>query len=184
MFVAHALLLDALRAQPLGARALEKTQITGMIDHAAGVGVFPVDADGPGEDGNGSRGVERIGDARRTRGSCFARFPFAVPAPGSSNKSSTTAPLRRLQPQMPIRLARDHAAARGAHQEALLDQERFEHVFDRAALFGQRRGERFHADRAAVEMIDDRAEQAPIERVEAFGVDLEHLQRRDRDRRA
>ena len=38
---------------------------------------------------------------------------------------------------------RDHATARGAHEEAPLDHEWLEHVFDRAAFFGQGRGERF-----------------------------------------
>src|SRR5438309_10553283 len=46
-FLAHRPLIDALRAQPLGARALKKAQITRVVDHTAGVGVLPVDADGP-----------------------------------------------------------------------------------------------------------------------------------------
>src|SRR4051812_30266103 len=43
---------------------------------------------------------------------------------------------RWLQAEMPPCLRGHHAPARGAHEESLLDQERFEHVFDRAALFG------------------------------------------------
>ena len=41
---AQLLLAEAQRAQPLGARALEELQVVGVEDHAAGVGVFPVDA--------------------------------------------------------------------------------------------------------------------------------------------
>ena len=36
-------------AQPLGARALEEAQVVGVVDDAAAVGVFPVDACRPGE---------------------------------------------------------------------------------------------------------------------------------------
>ena len=39
------LLADAQRAQPLGARALEKLQVVGIEHDATGVGVFPVHAD-------------------------------------------------------------------------------------------------------------------------------------------
>ena len=39
------------------------------------------------------------------------------------------------------------------------------------------------ADRSAAELVDDRAQQAAIDLVEAVGVDLEHRQRRARDRR-
>src|SRR6516165_10458105 len=39
----------ALCAQPLGARALEKAQVIGVIDDRAAVGILPVHARGPGE---------------------------------------------------------------------------------------------------------------------------------------
>ena len=42
-------LVDAALPEPLAAAALEKAQVRGMVDDAAGVGVFPVDAYRPGE---------------------------------------------------------------------------------------------------------------------------------------
>ena len=78
---------------------------------------------------------------------------------------------------MPIRFLRRHAPTRGAHQKALLDQVGLDHVFQRAALFGQRRRQRFHADRAAVEILDDEVEQTTVEVVEAFRIDLQHQHR-------
>lgn len=45
----QALLGDAERAQPLGAGALAEAQVVGVIDHAAGVGVFVVHANRPAE---------------------------------------------------------------------------------------------------------------------------------------
>src|SRR3546814_9304656 len=82
---------------------------------------------------------------------------------------------------MPIRLVRRHASARGADQEALLDQVRLDHVLKRAALLAQRRGQRFDADRAAVEVLDDQVEQAPVQVVETFRIHLQHLHRGIRD---
>ena len=57
----------------------------------------------------------------------------------------------RLQAQVAVGLGGGHAAARGAHDVALLDQVGLDHVLERAALLAERRGQRFHADRAAVE---------------------------------
>src|SRR3546814_3426661 len=65
----------------------------------------------------------------------------------------------RLEAEVPVRLVRRHAPARGADQEALLDQVRLDHVLERAAFLAQRRGQRFDADRAAVEVLDDRSEE-------------------------
>ena len=48
------------------------------------------------------------------------------------------------------------------------DQVGLDHVFQGAALLAERRGQRFHADRAAVEILDDQVEQPPIQVVEAF----------------
>src|SRR5690606_13313659 len=58
----------------------------------------------------------------------------------------------RLQPEVAVGLAGGHAPARGAHQEALLDQVGLDHVLQGAALLRQRGGQRFHAHRAAVEV--------------------------------
>ena len=38
------LLVETARAQPLGTRALEKTQVVRVVDDAGGIGVFAVDA--------------------------------------------------------------------------------------------------------------------------------------------
>src|SRR3546814_16464276 len=39
-------LVDALLAQPVGAGTFEEAGVVGVIDHAAGIGLFPVDAHG------------------------------------------------------------------------------------------------------------------------------------------
>ena len=47
----------------------------------------------------------------------------------------------------------------------------------RVALFADRGGQAADADRAAAELVDDRAQQPAIDLVEAVLVHLEHLQR-------
>ncbi len=78
---------------------------------------------------------------------------------------------------MLVRRARGHAAARRAHDESLLDEERLDHVFERAALFADGGGDALDADRAAVELLDDREQELAIERVEALRIDFEHVER-------
>ena len=85
---------------------------------------------------------------------------------------------------MPVRSQRRHPAARGALQEALLDQERLDHVLDRVALLADRRGDVVEADRAAVEAVDHRLEQLSVHHVEAVRVDVEHRQRQVGERPA
>ena len=80
--------------------------------------------------------------------------------------------------------ARSDAAARGAGDETLLDQERLDHILDRTALFAHRGRQIVHADRAAFEFLDDREQQFAVQRVEAQRVDFEHVERRHRDLRA
>src|SRR5437867_2658266 len=53
---------------------------------------------------------------------------------------------------------RGDPAARRARDEADLQEERLDDVLERAALLGQRRGDRFDADRAAVEPLADHRE--------------------------
>src|SRR3546814_2159713 len=49
-------LVDALLAQPVGAGTFEEAGVVGVIDHAAGIGIFPVDAHGnPERHGGGHR---------------------------------------------------------------------------------------------------------------------------------
>src|SRR4030067_1872086 len=64
--------------------------------------------------------------------------------------------------------ARGDAAARRARQEALLDQERFDHILDRAALFADGGGQRIHAHRPAVKAFDKYTETTPVQSVEAL----------------
>ena len=82
---------------------------------------------------------------------------------------------------MQVRLPRRDPTARGAHHEALLDQEGFDHVFDGAALLAERRREAFDADGAAVELLDDREQELAIHHVEAIAIDIEQIERGLRD---
>ena len=148
-------LVDAERAQPFGARALHELQVVRVVHDAAGVGVLPVHAHRPDE---GSR-IQRHHSPR--------------------NSSSVGGrALRHFQAEMLIGGARRDAAARSAHDEALLDQERLDHVLDRAALLAERRREALDADRAAVELLDDRQQELAIHDVEAERIDVEHVERR------
>ncbi|RYG78107.1 Holliday junction branch migration DNA helicase RuvB, partial [bacterium] len=58
------------------------------------------------------------------------------------------------------------AAARTAHQQALLDQERLDDVLERAALLADRGREALDAHRPAIELLEDRHQQQAVERVE------------------
>src|ERR1035437_4901552 len=66
-----------------------------------------------------------------------------------------------------------YASAGGAVEEADLDEEGFVDLLQRVLLFGQGGGECVEADRDAVVLLDDGAQEAAIELVEAVGVDLE-----------
>ena len=78
---------------------------------------------------------------------------------------------------MQVRGARRHAAARGAHQEALLDQKRLGDVLERAAFLAERCRQAVDPDRAAVEALDDGGEELAVEVVEALTVYLEQIER-------
>ena len=69
------------------------------------------------------------------------------------------------------------AAAWGAVEEADLDEEGFVDLFEGVLLFGEGGGEGVEADRAAVVLLDDGAQQAAVEFVEAVGVDLQQRER-------
>ena len=81
----------------------------------------------------------------------------------------------------PARLPQ-HAAAAGAQDQALLDQERLDHVLQRVARLGQRGGQRLDADRAAGVVLGDAAEVAAVHRVQPEPVHLQAGQRRVGDR--
>ena len=65
------------------------------------------------------------------------------------------------------------AAAGGAVEEADLDEEGFVDLFEGVLLLGEGGGEGVEADRAAVVLFDDGAQEAAVELVEAVGVDLQ-----------
>ena len=65
------------------------------------------------------------------------------------------------------------AATRGALQVALLDEVRFDDVFEGAAFFADAGGEGVEADRSAREVVDDDGKQAAVKVVEAEAVDGE-----------
>ena len=76
---------------------------------------------------------------------------------------------------------RDHAAARRALEEAELEQVRLVDVLDRVGLLAERDGERRQADRAALELERDRAQELAVGALEPLAVDLHQRQRLARD---
>ena len=76
----------------------------------------------------------------------------------------------------------EHPPACRAGDQAELDEERFDYVFDRVARLGEPRGERFDPHRAARIDLRDHGEIAPVHRIEPERIDFEPGQRRIRDR--
>src|SRR6266581_4894844 len=95
-------------------------------------------------------------------------------------------PLRRLLAEVLIGQVGCHPSARGPSHEADLDQVRLVHVLDRLGLLRQRYGDGVEPDRAPLELLDQRLEQAAVERLQAEIVDVEHRESgaRGLDRRA
>src|SRR5690606_38191368 len=83
----------------------------------------------------------------------------------------------RLQSEVQPGIARGDPAPCSAHHVSLLDEVGLEDVLDGAAFLAQRSGEALDTDRAAVELVDDRQQQAPVHRIEAAGVDLQQVHR-------
>src|SRR4051794_6488154 len=77
---------------------------------------------------------------------------------------------------MKVGLAGGDAAARGALDEALLEQIRLVDVLERVLLLGDDDREGRQAYGAAVELLDDRAEDLAVEAVEAFVVDFHEVE--------
>ena len=73
---------------------------------------------------------------------------------------------------MQVGVAGGHTPAGGAHQEALLDEERLDDILERAALLADRGRQAVDADRTAVEPLDDGGQELAVERVEALLVHL------------
>src|ERR671935_1525661 len=75
----------------------------------------------------------------------------------------------------------DHAAARGALDEAELEEVRLVDVLDRLLLLAEGDGERREADRPAAELDRDRLQQVAVGPLQADRVDLVQLERLERD---
>ena len=75
---------------------------------------------------------------------------------------------------MAIRQGGGDAAARSSLQVALLDQEGLQHVLDGVALLADGSGQVVHADRAAVELLQNRLNEFAVHDVEAGTVDIQH----------
>src|SRR5262249_24280260 len=86
------------------------------------------------------------------------------------------------EPEMSVSRERGDAAARGALQVALLDQEGLEDVLDRVGLLADGVRQVLHPDRPARELLDHREQELAVHEVEAERVDVEHAQRRLRHR--
>ena len=68
------------------------------------------------------------------------------------------------------------AATGRAHNETFLDKERLANLLDGAGVLAYRRGDGVHADRAALELVDDGGENLVVHVVEAMLVHVEGLQ--------
>ena len=80
---------------------------------------------------------------------------------------------RAAQAEVLARRRRRHPAARRAHEQALLDEERLVHVLDRLGLLADADGQRRQPDRAAAELLAQRGEDGPVDLVEPALVDAE-----------
>ena len=89
---------------------------------------------------------------------------------------------RRGNPEFLIGLRQRDPAARRAHQVSLHDQERLVNLLDRRRVFTGSHGQRIEPYRTAAELVDDHFEQALVHFVEPLRINLDHRQRRIRDR--
>src|SRR4051812_20450968 len=76
---------------------------------------------------------------------------------------------------LPGRGQRD-AAARRAHEQTLLDEERLVHVLDRLGLLAHADGQRREADRTATELLAQGAEDGAVDLVQPALVHAEQRQ--------
>ena len=95
----------------------------------------------------------RLADRTRSRMDVRRSFRFLVTRTGRDWPAAPRG--GRRQAEVLVGAPRGHPAPRRAH-EALLDQEGLQHVLDGAALLAERRRQGLHADRPAVEALDDR----------------------------
>ena len=83
---------------------------------------------------------------------------------------------------MQVGVARRHAAARGAHEESLLDQERLDHVLERAALLAHRGGQASMPTGPPSNFSMIVEQQLAVQRVEALRIHFEQIERGVRHR--
>src|SRR5262245_24108692 len=94
-----------------------------------------------------------------------------------SKQALLTTRLFRREPEVSIRRRRRHAPARRALKETVLHQERLVDLLDRVRILADRRTDRVQPDGTAIELLDDRLENACIHVVEAEHVHVEQLER-------
>ena len=97
-------------------------------------------------------------------------------APSSRSNRPVCAPAGGVEAEVGPAAAVEAAAARGAGDQAELDEIGLDDVLDRVARFAEARGEGFDPDRAAVVEVGDHREVAAVHRVEPEAVDLEPAQ--------
>src|SRR5271166_6673627 len=76
-----------------------------------------------------------------------------------------------LHAEMLVRQMCRNPSARRAVEKPNLDEERFVDLFYRIGLFGERRGQRVHAHRASLVLLDDGEQQLAVNFVEAMAID-------------
>src|SRR3989475_1954459 len=86
----------------------------------------------------------------------------------------------RSEAKMPERGCRSDAAARGAGEEALLHQERLVHLLERPRVLAHGGADRLQSHGAALELLDDRLQDAGVHVVQSELVHVEPLQRLER----
>ena len=153
--VASSLMVDAEQPDEVGAAALAEFQEVGVIDEAGEIGVLEIDADRQ-DVGLALDPPGEVGPIARSR--LFAAVEQRELGRGLR---------RRRQAEMDEGCCGQHAAARRARDEALLEQIGLDDLLDRIARLGQRRGDGLDADRAAAVIHRRCSEIAMVERVEA-----------------
>ena len=80
----------------------------------------------------------------------------------------------RLKAEMTIGDFRCYTAARRTHDITLLDEVRFQDIFDGVALFADSRRQAVQTDRPAAEFFHDGAQQARIHMIETARIHVQH----------
>src|SRR5947207_4410881 len=98
--------------------------------------------------------------------------------PSLSKQDELRGIARRLgKPEMSEGMRGQQPSARGALDEALLDQERLDDLLDGVARLGKRRSDRLDADGTAAVILRDRREVTAVHRIQSRAI---HLQFRER----